>query len=314
MRALALVVLLAACGGGATAPDADPGPWTQGPSLPEPLLEPGVVGFGGEVWVIGGFDEGLEVTTDVWILGDGATAWRAGPTAPIAFTHMNLAVSSGRLYLLGGLIGRELTPDGHAWVLSDDHTTWTPIASMPAGEERGAAAVIAAPDRILVAGGADAIEAIGSVLVYTPADDTWTTTTDLPTPRSHPVGALAPDGTPLVIGGLATLDATMPMNDVLGLDAGGAWVARAPMPTRRGGCSSAVIDGTFYCVGGEAGTSVLRATEAYDLAADTWTALHDLPRGRGGTGGAALGGRVIVPGGAHVYAYMPADDVDVLEP
>jgi hypothetical protein len=309
-------LVLAACGGGApAAPDAMVGPWTAGPPLPEPLLEPGVTTFNGQIWVIGGFDAGLEVTTDVWTLSDGATAWIAGPTAPIAYTHMNLAVFGGRLYLLGGLIGRELTPDGHAYVLADDHLSWTPLTSMPAGLERGAAAVAVASDRIYIAGGADATDALASVLTYTPSTDTWAQVQDLPSPRSHPVGVIGADGLPIVIGGLATLDATMPMDDVVALDATGTtWVPRTPMPTKRGGCSSTLMDGIFYCVGGEAGTSVLRAAESYDVANDTWNHYHDMPRGRGGTGGANLGGKIYAPGGAHIYAYQPADDVDVLTP
>jgi hypothetical protein len=70
-----------------------------------------------------------------------------------------------RLYLLGGLEGSALTPTGRAWVLSENRTSWQPIAPLPVGAERGAAAVIATADGIVVAGGANVSDALASVLV-----------------------------------------------------------------------------------------------------------------------------------------------------
>src|SRR5688572_15702693 len=115
-RAALVLVALAACGGD-DAPAPDAGPWRSGPPLPEPRLEAGVVGFAGGLWVIGGFDEGISVVTDTWILDDGAAEWRQGPDAPAALTHPNLAVFEDRLYLLGGLVGQDFVPTGESWVL-----------------------------------------------------------------------------------------------------------------------------------------------------------------------------------------------------
>lgn len=316
MTRVALPLLAAAALGGCGADDVSgppPPAWRAGPPLPEPLLEPGVIGLDGAVWVIGGFDAGLEVTRDVWILDPGAAAWRPGPTAPAALTHMNLAIADGRLYLLGGLVGRDLVPDPRAWVLSGDRTSWQDLAPLPAGAARGAAAVIATAAGIVVAGGADATAARADVLIYDPRADRWQPGPALPTPRSHPMAALDPAGRPLVIGGLATLDASRPLTDVAVL-VDDVWTARAPMPTARGGCALAVIDGRVYCVGGEAGVAVLSAVEAYDPAADNWTAMAGLPRGRGGTGGAAWDGLIIAPGGAHHLAWDPTADVDLYDP
>jgi N-acetylneuraminic acid mutarotase len=302
-RGLALVVV-AACGGdGGPAPDA--GPWRSGPALPEPRLEAGVIALADELWVIGGFDEGLQVVADTWILEEGAAEWRRGPDAPAALTHPNLAVHGGRLFLLGGLAGQDFTPVGDGWVLESD--TWTPVAAMPAGMERGAAAVFTDSTNVFLAGGASADAALASVLIYEPGTDTWSAGPDLPSPRSHAVGVGQH-----VIGGLASLESTEPLDDVLALVF--EWTERAPMPTARGGAACALIDELIYCAGGEAGSSALRATEVYDPSADVWTELDPMPRGRAGTGGAALGGALWVPGGAHRLAFEPADTVERFTP
>jgi hypothetical protein len=300
---LAALLVVAACRDDGAPPD---GPWQPGPPLPAPRLEAGVVGFGGAVWVIGGLDEGLEVVADTWILDEGAEDWRAGPAAPAALTHPNLAVVDGRLYLLGGLVGRDFVPLGESWVL--DGEAWTPLAAMPAGQERGAAAVLVLPDDILLAGGASADAALDSTIAYRVRDDVWAELPPLPSPRSHAMGAGG-----VVIGGLPTLDSSRPLDEVL-FYRGDGWEPRAPMPTPRGGAACAELGGSVICAGGEAGSSALRVTEAYDPSADTWVELAPMPRGRAGTGGAALGGALWVPGGAHRLAFEPTDTVESFTP
>jgi hypothetical protein len=308
VRIALVLIVLSACGEGAPSDG-----WSEGPPLPAPRLEAGVVGFEGEVWVIGGFDEDIRVVDDTWILDADGRTWRAGPDAPMTLTHPALAVHGGRLYLLGGLVGSSFAPVGASFVLSGDRTGWEPLASVPPGEERGAAAVIVTADAIVLAGGAGSLDALATVLVYSPADDAWSAAPDLPAPRSHATGAIDPDGAPVVIGGLETLASSDPVAEVLAL-VDGAWQPRTPMPTARGGCSAAVLDGAVLCAGGEAGTSALRTLEAYDLAADTWAPLPRMPDGRAGTGGAAQAGRLVVPGGAHRLAFEPTADVAVFDP
>jgi hypothetical protein len=301
-RAVLALVLAAGCGD-----DAAESPWVAGPPLPGPRLEPGVIGFRDAIWVIGGFDDALQVSRDVWILDAGATEWRAGPEAPAALTHMNLAVSEDALYLLGGLEGRNFVPNGECWRLSDEAAGWEPLAPMLDGRARGAAARIALGDgEFVLAGGATETVAVASVDRYRAG--TWDALDDLPSPRSHPIGAHAPDGTPLVLGGLATLDATEPLDEVLALD-GATWRALDPMPTARGGCAAAELDGVVYCAGGEAGNAALITVEAYD---GTWTTLPPLPAGRAGAGAAVHDGALYVVGGAHRLAWQPIADVDVL--
>ena len=309
------LIALAACGSPAHGPDAQPdaSPWGATVALPGPRLEPGVAALGSRVAVIDGFDAGIAIVSHVDVYDTITGAWSTLPDAPVAWTHVDVASVNGALYLLGGLEGKDFTPSGAAWVLDPDAATWRKLAPMPAGLERGAAAIVAAPPRIYVIGGAIATTAVATVLVYDIPTDTWSQRPDLPSPRSHAAATLLPDGSLLVAGGLRTLDSTQPMADVvrLALD-GTAWEPRAAMPTARGGCAYALFGARFVCVGGEAGVDALDVTEAYDYAHDRWETWAPMPHARAGTQGARVGTRLFVPGGAQEIAYRPDGFMDVL--
>ncbi|MCB9559066.1 MAG: hypothetical protein H6708_01505 [Kofleriaceae bacterium] len=311
----AVALTAAGCGDAATAPDAEPAPWTEGPPLPGGRLEPAVAAVGDALWVVGGLDDGLEVVTDTWILDPGAAAWRPGPATPVALTHANLAAVGDTLYLLGGLVTRDFVPDGRAWALDPGATAWRPLAAMPAGAEVGAAAVIVDGDTVVLAGGSTVDASVATVLAYDTVGDAWSRRPDLPSPRSHAVGARAPDGAALVIGGTVGLDALAPLADVLALAPGAsAWTARAAMPTARGGCAADVLAGELWCAGGEAGVAALHVVEVYDLGGDAWRAEAALPVARAGTHGAAIAGALWIPGGAYKLAWEPQATVAVLTP
>jgi len=317
MRAVISAAAFAAVASGACGDNLAPPSiqWRDGPALPGGRLEPGVIAAGDALWVIGGFDDGIDVVASAWVLPAASSAWQDAPAAPEALTHMNLASVDGAILLLGGLRGRDYSPTGASWALDAGASTWRRLAAMPAGQERGAAAVIVDGGRVVVAGGADLRAAVASVWAYDVAGDRWSRLPDLPSPRSHAVGAVAADGALLVVGGTATLDASQPLADVLALAPGAsAWTARAPMPTARGGCAAAVIDGGLICAGGEAGGSALRTAERYDLVDDAWTELEPMPRARAGTGGAAIAGALWVPGGAHRLRFEPSRAVEIWMP
>jgi N-acetylneuraminic acid mutarotase len=75
----------------------------------------------------------------------------------------------------------------------------------------------------------------------------------------------------------------------------GGWVARAPMPTARGGGGKAVIDGKIYVAGGRPPGG--HAFEVYDPATDKWEKLPDMPTQRNHLAMVALGGKIVVAGG-----------------
>jgi hypothetical protein len=315
VRALVLSVGLVACGGGKGVPDAAPdaSPWSAGPTLPGPRLLASVAALGTRLIVADGFDVNIKIVTEVDALDTTTGTWSRLPDTPVAWTHGDLVGSNGSLYLLGGLETGNFTVNGASFTLDSTGTAWRQLAPMPSGLERGAAGIVARPPFIYVIGGAVQNTSVQTVLAYDISHDTWSQLPDLPGPRSHPGAAILPDGTLLSVGGLLTLDSTMPIADVVALPVGAtAWEPRAPMPTARGGMACGLFGTRFVCAGGEADNTARDETEAYDWVNDTWSTLAPMPKPRAGTQGAAIGTRLYAPGGADHIAYLPEDSVDVL--
>lgn len=298
------------CGDDGTGPIDPMGPWSRGPELPAARLEPGLAALDGELIVAGGFGPGLAIERSVLALDPVTATWSRGPDLPVAWTHLQLATVGATLYALGGLAGTQFVARGEAFALVDG--AWQSRASMPVGEERGSAAVVIDPPHVMLLGGASTTDALASCWAYDTVADTWTALPPLPEPRSHPAATITADGTIVVAGGLRTLDSTQPMADVIALAPGAStWTARAPMPTARGGCAYATLDGVLLCAGGEAGALALDAVEAYDPIADAWTVRAALPEARAGTQAATLGDAVYLAGGAYALRYEPRATVVV---
>ncbi len=325
-RAAAALCLLAACGssGGSSdaAIDAPTGPWHQGPALPKPRLEPGVTALGQSLVVLGGFDTdvqaGLDITNQVDQFDLATMMWSQLPPAPVQWTHIQLAAIDGTLYLLGGLAGQQYIAHGEAYVLDTlgPSPAWQQVTSMPVGFERGSAAVVIAPPRIYLLGGAGTNAALATNIYYDIMSDAWgTDVPDLPAARSHPAGMRRTDGTLIVAGGLAGLDSTTEMPDVYSLTPlATSWDTEAPMPDPRGGCAYGVVQGALVCAGGEAGTSALSYNESYDPNTNMWMELPLMPLPRAGTQGAAIGQSLYVPGGAMRIQFEPTDTLFIYSP
>ncbi len=286
--------------------------------MPGPRLESGVTAIGQRLVVLGGFDQGqaqgLRITTDVIeydTFGVDGRRWTSLASAPVAWTHANLAAASATLYLLGGAEGTDFIPRGEAYALDTDQagTRWRSLAPMPYAPRSAAGIVVAAPVIYLV-GGATQTDATASVIAYNFSSDTWSELPDLPAKRSHPAAMRRPDGTLIVAGGLETLDSSSAKSEVWALPPGGtAWEARAAMPEARGGCAYGVVFEQLICAGGEAGTSAQYGNLRYDPVADEWSTLEDMPEPRAGTQGAVIGGRLFVPGGARTLTFSPTNSL-----
>lgn len=280
--------------------------------MPGPRLEPGVTAMGQRLVVAGGFDQsaaqGLRITNQVIAFDPTTAAWSTLKPAPVEWTHANLAASGATLYLLGGQEGTQFTSRGETYALDTDMTDpqWRQLRSMPSGQERGAAAIVVAPPHIFLLGGASTTDALATCLDYDFTRDEWTMLPDLPAPRSHPAAMRMADGTLIVAGGLAALDAQSAAADVWALPPGAtAWQPRAPMPLARGGCAYGTVLGQLVCAGGESGQAALLRADSYDPLGDVWTMLPGMPDARAGTQGAVIANRLYVPGGARNLTFNP---------
>lgn len=318
--AAALGLAVAACTASGTAPPSVP--WSNGPALPTPRLAPGVTALGVQLIVLDGIDATLAPTTEVDVLDTavpvGMQQWMPLPAAPRAWTNPQLAAIGTTLYLLGGLDGSgDPQPDAFALDTGAPPASWQPLASLPPALARGGAAVITAPPRVYLLGGAGGDGALASNLYYNTTANAWCPGAacspdqqlpDLPAPRALAAAMQMTDGTLVVVGGFATLDATQPAADVWWLpvnqqNTAGHWQTKTPMPTARGDCAYGQTGGRLVCAGGEAGPNVSTTVQAYEpsldssLPAEAWTMLPDMPGPRTGTPGAAVGLQLFVPGG-----------------
>ena len=64
------------------------------------------------------------------------------------------------------------------------------------------------------------------------------------------------------------------------------WAKQAPLPTKRSGITSQVLDKRILVFGGESGEGTFTENEAYDPKTDSWETLTPMPEGRHGLGSA----------------------------
>jgi len=291
-------------GGGATSG------WIGVAPLRSPRQENAVVALDGEIYVIGGFDEQAAVLATVEAYDPATDSWRNVAPLPEPRHHVHAAVAGGKLYVLGGLKGLSFAADGDSWVYDPGGDTWTPVADMPAGTERGGGVVGAVGDELVVAGGLRQ-GAVTDVSAYHVTQDSWRELAPLPEALDHLAGG-AVGNRVYALGGRNTgIEAIS--GDVYVYDHGAnTWSTGAPMLVPRGGTAGAVVDGRLYVFGGEgnldAMTGVFADVSSYDPVSDRWTALQPMPSPRHGTGAAAIDGIIYVPGGATTQAFGAVAD------
>lgn len=222
------------------------GAWRTLPPLPEPVHHAGVAAADGRVYVTGGYpDLRFVPTAAAWAFDPSENAWTRLPDLPSERAGHALVELGGVLHVVGG-IGRS---SQGVWRFDVAEGRWiAPAAPLPTVREHLAA--VALDGRIWAIGGRWADRGnLGTVEVYDPDADAWTTSPDLPTPRSGLTAAVA-CGSIHVAGGEA-LDGgrTFPEHEVFD-PAEGAWVGAAPLAPARHGLASAVVDDRWYAIGG----------------------------------------------------------------
>ncbi|KAI0886550.1 galactose oxidase [Annulohypoxylon maeteangense] len=258
-------------------------------------------------------------------------SWKSLPLIPKAFTHINAAAVNDKVYVLGGLTGDGVdqiwrsTPD--CFVYDILNGTWTALPPMPTGQGRGASAVGISGNTVYLAGGMERLEltangtqeSLDIVTAYDTEKGAWTTLPSLPASRDH-VGGVMINRTFYVVGGrdhgqpnVRNTTWTLYLN---ALEKG--WVAKAEMPTARGGLAIGVIGDYIATFGGEGNPApgsngVFNETEVYDVKGDQWFKLPAMPHPRHGMVAASVHGRVYIPGGGIYIGAGPVDTFDAFE-
>ena len=145
--------------------------------------------------------------------------------------------------------------------------------------------------------------------------DSWTSRTDMPTPRRN-MSAAVLDGIIYVIGGnpgssggLKTVEAYDPATD--------SWTTKSPMSVARGGLSISVVNGKIYAIGGmTAPNGSFNTVEEYNPATDRWARKADMPTRRFGLSTSVVNGKIYAIGGqgswpnvvSKVEEYDPTTD------
>jgi hypothetical protein len=296
--------------------------------MPERRLEAATAALGTRLVIAGGFSSSgvdVPITRKVLTLDtlnpDPETQWGTLPDLPVEWTHANLAAIGGVLFLLGGLEGRgspeaPFVARGEVFVLEAEAEAWEPLpsSSMPAGEERGAAAVVAAGGHIYLLGGASSTGVLSSSLDFDLISRSWSVMPiELPGARSHAAAMQRFDGMFIIAGGLGD-PGNRPLGDVFALPLGATlWEPRDEMETRRGGCGYGVVFGSLICAGGELGGATA-STEIYDPTLDRWTTQEAMPEPRAGAPGTVVSNRLYIPGGSASIDFDPTDSLFVFSP
>lgn len=305
--------------------------------------EHSVTAIGNIVYIIGGIElspspssspEGVVLSNKVEAYDTILDSWSTLAPLPLPLNHANAASVDGKIYVLGGLNASDPADPtlwaavGNSYVYDPAQNHWTELAPMPAGTERGSAAVGVQGSKIYLAGGLKRLvivpdgpqDSVDTVSVFDTQTRTWAQLPHLPARRDHVGGAIV-DETFYVLGGRDRGVANV-RNTVFALNLRAhahsrpphphppRWATRATMPTARGGVATGVVNDKIYIFGGEGNPAngsrgVFDQNEVYDPRQDTWEERAPMPVPRHGTGAVAIRDVIYVPGGGEALGGAP---------
>jgi N-acetylneuraminic acid mutarotase len=307
---LLAVVLSAGCTAGrASRPAPGPGKlaWRLLADAPTGRTEVAAAADGQHVWVAGGFGRDGATLATVERYDLARDRWERGPDLPVAANHAMAATLGGSVYVVGGYRADGTVGRG-AFRLQAGR--WLPVTELPEGRAAGVA--VALDGRLYLAAGVGPHGLAGSMLVYDPGGDRWTSAPGPPTPREH-LGGAGFAGRLYTLGGRAAGQGNLAAAEAFD-PRSGRWEALPDLPTRRGGlAAAATANGFVVAVGGE-GEATFEQAEAFDVRAGQWRSLPPLPTPRHGLGVVGVGTVLyaLVGGprpGLHVSAASEAIDL-----
>ena len=247
--------------------------------------------------------------------------WSEKAAMPKPRAGAAVAALDGQLYVISGMDDSGTTDAVDVYDPATDR--WTARASIPTA--RMAAGAAAITGKLYVFGGCgrnsegnhDCRVGTTNVLeAYDPRTDSWSTKAPMPTARSAVTAAVI-GGKLYVTGGRGPCPPCPPYQVLEIYDpVTDTWDrTRAPLPLAVGGAGGAALNGKFYVVGGEAGTSEPKRADllaSYDPSTNQWQLGPPLPTPRAELGLEVVHGVLYAMGG--VGAYEESNVVEAYDP
>lgn len=317
--------------------------WHALPEIPSPRQEHSVSAVGDRVYIVGGITSNFSYTSaslhdpaelrpvkDVEFYDIKQRTWGSAAPLPVSINHGNIASVGGKIYLLGGLSGANMSTWNslaNSYVYDPSLDTWAEIAPMPEGAARGGAAVGVYGSTIILAGGLTKLDLTGNydqlsvnvVSSYDTKTNKWSTSfPPLPGARDHVAGAVI--GHTFYVTGGRDLGQYNTRNNTWALDlkSPSSWADKASMPTARGGLAGVAVRQYLFTFGGEGNpmdeNGVFNNTEVYDSVNDSWLIGPPMSVPRHGTNAVAIGPDIFIPGGGILIAAGPVNASTIYRP
>jgi serine/threonine protein kinase/N-acetylneuraminic acid mutarotase len=219
--------------------------------------------------------------------------WRPIADARDAVQGVAATQADGTIWIFGGMgAGNRLTSDHEGYDPAID--SWKGGENLPVPVQHAMA--VTWEDTPVVLGGwrAEGTNArVATDRVWRIVNSRWMELPPLLQPRAAAAAAVVGDLV-IVTGGV---DAAGKLVSTTEIYDGTGWRLGAPMPTPRQLLGAASDGKLVYAVGGTNGTTDLPTVEAYDPAADTWSAMPPMAQGRSDFGAVVADARLVAAGG-----------------
>jgi N-acetylneuraminic acid mutarotase len=245
--------------------------WSEPTALPTGLNHAQATAYRGDIYLAGGYLDGLDATADFWRYDPRTREWTQLSPMSLARGAAAAGVIGDKLYVAGGApqtfgLSDPPSPFKSLEIYDFETESWTSGPDAPLAVHHVNAAPLGG--KLYLAGGrVDVEESSDKFFRYDPATESWEVLPDLPLGKTSSTGLVAADGKIVVIGG----------DDELGWEDGGGWVTPSAW--------------------------------AFDPATNRWQRLPDLEVERHAFGAAVSGGRIYAIGGGPCPGLKPTGPV-----
>ena len=267
-----------------------------------------------KLYVLAGFEAGLQITGATEIYTPATNTWTNGAPMPTPVTHMGAVAVGEEIWILAGFVGNHPgVATNLVQVYNTVSDTWTTGPPLP--NPRGSGAGAYSDGMIHFFGGLlpDRMTDVGEhyVLDINNQAAGWQTAADMPEPRNHLSGA-AVDGIIYAIGGQFGHDGGVDDQSFLhAYDPGtDTWTDLENLPIERSHFEPGTIvhNNKIIIVGGRKGGMFFDEVTEYNPSTDTWTELCALPSNLLAPAAKVFGDQLIVANGGENGTCCPLNE------